>query len=291
MIRYGQTRLVGIGTMVRLASSAGVAAAVAWGTAHWPISGVVVGAVALSLGVIIEAVFAHSAIAPLIRRKLLVPPPAPDPDPLTYSALVKFHTPLAASSLLFLLTQPLVSAALARLANPTAVLAAWPITGGLLFITRSPVLALPEVIIALLTDEAANHRALRRFCLLLGSVCLGLLALLSFTPLSHLYFQNLIGVTPELADLSVMGGQVAVALPLLMALQSWYRGMLTAQRATTFITVSMAVNLITMALILALGVGVQAPGIVLAALALTLATAAETLILGWAARQPRIPSS
>jgi hypothetical protein len=76
-----------------------------------------------------------------------------------------------------------------------------------------------------------------------------------------------------------------------MALQSWYRGMLTAQRATTFITVSMAVNLITMALVLALGVGVQAPGIVLAALALTLATAAETLILGWAARQPRIPSS
>jgi hypothetical protein len=73
-----------------------------------------------------------------------------------------------------------------------------------------------------------------------------------------------------------------------MALQSWFRGLLTAHRATGFITVSMLVNLVTMAGALGVGVFGRAPGVLLAALALTLSTAAETLCLWWAA-STRLP--
>lgn len=285
MIRYGQTRFVGQGTIVRLLASAGLAALLALASQVWHFPGILVGTIALSVGVCVEAAYAHWATRRLIREKFSLASSA-EPD-LTYQALVQFHTPLAASTLLFLLTQPMISAALARLPNPEAVLAAWPVASGLLFITRSPVLALPEVIIALLAQEAQTKTALRQFALLLGLVCSALVALFGFTPLGHFYFRKVIGVSENLAALTQVGIQVAVLLPALMAVQSWFRGLLTAHKATGFITMSMLANLITMAAVLGTGVYLQAPGVLLAALALTLATSAETVSLWWATNRPQ----
>jgi hypothetical protein len=197
---------------------------------------------------------------------------------------VRFHTPLAASTLLYLLAQPLVAASLARLPNPEVILAAWPVAAGLLFISRSVALALPEVIIAL-NDEHGSRPALRQFCLRLGLILTGILAVLSFTPLSHFYFRTLIGVSEDLARLAVVGGQVGLLLPLIIAWQSWFRGQLTARRATPALTLAMIANMLTMAVVLTLGVFLRAPGVALAAVALTLSTAVETLLLGLALRR------
>jgi hypothetical protein len=153
--------------------------------------------------------------------------------------------------------------------------------------TRSPVLALPEAIIALL-PESPGGAPLRRFSVKAGLACSAILALLSFTPLSYLYFRLLIAVPADLAALSVVGGQAAVLLPLVIAWGSWLRGKLTAQRATAPMTVATVVNLVTMAGVLAVGVAVQAPGVALAAVAMTLATAAETTSLWLSAR--RLPA-
>ena len=280
LIRYGETRFVGQGTAVRLMASAGLAIALAVLTR---LPGVAVATLALSLGVIVEALYAHYVARPLMARLFGPDVPQPNHPDLSYRELVTFHTPLAASTLLFLLAQPMVSAALARLPNPETVLAAWPVAAGLLFITRSPALALPEVIIALI-DENGSRQALRRFCLRVGLAGLVVLALLSFTPLAHFYFRTLIGVSEELASLAVQGARVAVTLPLLMAVQSWFRGVLTARRATPALTLAMVANLATMALTLFLGVTLRAPGVALAGLALVLSTTVETTTL-WLANR------
>jgi len=281
LIRHGQTRFVAQGTAVRLFSSAGVAAALAL-TGQAP--GIAVGAYALSAGVIAEALYAHWAAHKLIAEKFGLDTPARGPD-LAYWELVKFHSPLAASSLLFLLAQPLVSAALARVQDPEIVLAAWPVTASVLFLTRAPALALPEIIIAL-ADEEGSLKPLRKFSLWIGLACMAALALLSFTPLGHFYFKTAIGVSEELAARAITGGQLGLLVPILMALQSWFRGLLTARRATLPMTIAMVVNLITMAAVLAVGVALQAPGVALAAVALTMAMGAETLLL-WAAARRR----
>lgn len=284
LIRYGQTRFVGQGTIVRLLTSAGLAALLALASHAWHFPGIIVGTVALSIGVCVEAAYAHWAARRLIREKLGVA--LSTESELTYRALVQFHAPLAASTLLFLLTQPMVSAALARLPNPEAMLAAWPVASGLLFITRSPVLALPEVIIALLANGEQAKAALRQFALTMGVVCSVVVAVFGFTPLGHIYFREVIGVSENLAALTQVGIQMAVLLPMLMSLQSWFRGLLTAHKATGFITVSMFANLVTMAAALGVGVYLQAPGVLLAAVALTLATSAETAILWLATSRP-----
>lgn len=285
LIRYGQTRFVGQGTMLRLLASAGLVTLLAVLTG---LPGVAVGTLGLTFGVLVEAAYAHWAARRLIREKF-GPTAATEAPDLAYGDLVRFHAPLAASTLLYLTAQPLVAAALARLPNPEAVLAAWPVVSGLLFISRSVALALPEAIIALI-DQPGARPALRLFCLRLGIVLSALLALVSFTPLAHFYFRTLIGVSEGLAQMAMIGGQVGVLLPFIVAWQSWFRGQLTAQRATSGITVAMVANLLSMGAVLTTGVVVRAPGVALAATALTVSTAVETLVLGLALRRVRAPA-
>jgi hypothetical protein len=281
LIRFGHTRYVGQGTVVRLLFSAGLATVLAL---SGRVPGIAVGTLALAAGVLVEASYAHFVTRRLVAQRFSIESPQPAQPPLSYSDLVRFHAPLASSTLLFLLTQPLVSAALARLPDPETVLAAWPVTAGLLFITRSPVLALPEVIIALI-DRSGGRAALRQFAQRIGLTCLAVLAVLAFTPLGRFYFEAMIGVSPALGERALIGIQVGVLLPIVMAWQSWFRGELTASRATPAITVAMISNLVTMVLVLVVGVAVQVPGVALAAIALTASTIAETLTLWLASRR------
>jgi len=308
MIRYGMTRYVGQGSILRLGVSAGTALMLAW----WGgVPGVAVGACALSIGVIIEAIYAHWMAGDIIREKFGVDQPVVSSPHISYGELVKFHSPLAASSLLFLLTQPLVSAALSRVPNPEVALAAWPVTAGVLFITRAPALALPEVIIALMDEDRKTSSVgaptqakytsaiykrvmessftqkspLRNFSVAVGIGCALVLALVSFTPVSHFYFRTLIGVSEELASIAVIGGQIGIMLPLIMGYQSWLRGLLTSKRATLPITMAMVINLSTMAVTLIVGVALRLSGVPLAAFALTLSSLAETILLWIASKK------
>jgi hypothetical protein len=262
-------------------ASAGVATMLA---VSGRLPGIAVGAIALSLGVIVEALYAQRAASPVIERNFGPLAPQAEVPALSYAALVRFHAPLGASTLLYLLTQPMISAALSRLPNPQPSLAAWAVAAGLLFIVRSPVMALPEVIIARI-DRGAARTALRLFSVRVGLVCLAILALAAFTPLGQFYFGKLIGVDPGLTNLAVASVQIALFLPFMLALQNWFRGELTAARATPAVTLAMIANLTTMLLVLAWGVTYQVPGVRLAGLALTLAVSAETLTLWVASRR------
>jgi len=192
--------------------------------------------------------------------------------------LLSFHTPLAASALLFLMALPMISAALARIPDAQIALAAWPVTSGLFFIVRTPVVALPEVIITLL-EERGSLNELRRFSLRVGILCTLALGLLSFTPLADIYFQKIIGLPEHVADIAAAGSQFGLFIPLIIAWQSWFRGLLTANRLTMAVTIAMLVNLFTLATILFMGVNMQLRGVRIAAVALSISALTETLIL------------
>src|SRR5205085_11966243 len=101
------------------------------------------------------------------------------------------------------------------------------------------------------------------------------------------YFGQVIGVDPALTRLAVASIQVALLIPFVMAWQNWFRGELTAARATPAITLAMVANLTTMVLVLAWGVAYKVPGVRLAGLALTLSVSVETLTLWAASRRIR----
>ncbi len=283
MIRNGQTRLIGVGTIIRLAASTGTAVGLAVlalsRVEGWDrVTGVTVGGVALMMGVLAEATYAHWAAAPVIVAQLSRED-FDHPD-LTYRALLKFHVPLAAVSLLTLLGQPMVSAALARAANPERSLAAWPVVNGLLSIFRSASYALPEAVIAL-QSRPGSVAALRRFCYSVGGVTTALLAVMVVTPLAGLYFHSVIGISSELTALAVPGIWLGLTLPAVGSVQSYLRGSLMGRHSTNPLYQAMLINLLTMGIVLAVGVRQGWPGVPLASGALGVAQLAEGALLMW----------
>ncbi len=279
MIRFGQTRLIGVGTIVRLIASGGTALILAfWG--HLP--GVVLGAMALMMGVLAEMIYTHWVAAPVINSQLTQPNPSQ--SPLTYRALVQYHTPLAAVSLLTLLGQPLIGAALARAAHPEASLAAWPVVFGLVSIFRSAAYALPEAVIALQKLPGALA-PLRRFCVGVGLATSGLLLVVGLTPLGGFYFSQVIHISPDLTALALPGLLIGLTIPFINAVQSYLRGVLMGTHSTSHVYIAMMINLVTLAAVLAFGVLEHWSGVQLAMIALTLSLVTEGAYLGWRVTQ------
>jgi hypothetical protein len=277
MIRFDHTRRVAWGTLVRLVSSAGTALALSMAT-DW--AGVIIGASALMAGVVAEAGYATIAVRPILSNQLGPDSPPSESAPLTYRSLFWFHLPLAATSFLTLLVQPLVAFSLARSPNPTISLAAWPVVFQFMLIARAAAFALPEVVIAL-SDGEPTFKPLRQFSLTLTGASTLFMLLFLATPLIGYYLLVIQDLTPAVATLAEDGLLVFLALPALTTLIAWLRGLLIDSRATAIVNGGMAINLVVTIVMLIVGVSSEWPGINSAALALSVAAAAEFLFLWW----------
>jgi hypothetical protein len=277
MIRFNQTRKVAWGTAVRLMASAGAVVAM---VALTDLPGVVIGSSALMVGVIAEALYATAAVQPILRENLGPDSPLQSVQSLTYRELFGFHLPLAATSLLILLVQPMVSLSLSRSRSPTLALAAWSVVFQFMLVMRSPAFALPEVVIAL-TDGERTFSPLRRFTLSLVGINSLVMVVLVLTPLISIYLSGIQDTTEEIAAIARFGILLFIPLPALAIMISWIRGLLIDGRVTRVVNAGMVANLIVTAAILILGVQLQWPGINTAAVALTIAAAVELVYLWW----------
>jgi hypothetical protein len=119
--------------------------------------------------------------------------------------------PLAASWLLMSLEGPAISAAIARLPNPTINLAAY---GGVVFplalIIESPIIMLLSASTALSKDEA-SYQKLWRFMMVSGAILTVLHFLIAFTPLYYPLVVVPLGVPPEIVEPARQG--LCIMLP------------------------------------------------------------------------------
>jgi hypothetical protein len=280
LIRAGKSRAVGIGTAVRLTALGLVLAA---GYAFGKAPGIVVGAVAISVGVMCEAAYAGLAVRGVLRDRLRPAPPAH--PPLTAAAFARFFAPLAITPLILFLSGPIVTAAMSRMPQALDSLAAWPVVSGLVFTLRATGFALNEVVVALLERPGALP-ALRRFTFTLAATTTLLLAVVAATPLAHLWFSGVSALPPALDLLGRTGLWLGVLLPALSALQSYYQGALLHVHRTRGITESVAAFLVVSTLLLLAGVLARSvAGLHVALAAMTLGTAGQILWLRARARR------
>jgi hypothetical protein len=248
LIRYNHSKSVGIGTAVRLIADLTV---LLIGYSIGTIQGIIVATCAVTAGVISEAIYSGIVVRPVVERQVKSMP-AIEP-PLTLSAFRKFYTPLVFTSLLTLLVQPIGSAALSRMPLALASLAVWPVLSGFTFMTRSIGVAYNEVVVALL-DEPLSTQSLRRFSIMLTGFSTSLITLIALTPLSFFWFRVVSGLRLDLADMAVLAMVIAIPIPGLAVLQSWFQGILLHGRRTRAITEAVIVFLATCAAILVAGV-------------------------------------
>ena len=274
LIRFNRSQTVGIGTVIRLSADGLVLLA---GYLIGTIPGIVVATSAVAAGVISEAIYAGIAARPVINVDLRMASPI-KPE-LTWPAFFTFYIPLAMTSLLTLLANPIGSAALSRMPDPLASLAVWPVVTGLIFMLRSPGTAYNEVVVALLDEPRSSH-SLRRFAGWLEGLSTMALLLLAATPLAPFYFQTISALSPHLAEIARAGMWLALPLPALTVLQSWYQGAILHGRRTRAITEAVIIFLVASAVTLTAGViWGQAIGLYIGLASLTISTLLQTIWL------------
>lgn len=280
LIRFGHSRSVGAGTLVRLSADLAVLTA---GLILRTVPGIVVAASAIALGVTSEAIFAGIKVQPVLHNQLAAAEPVE--PPLSYRAFFAFYVPLVFTSLLSFLAQPIGSAALSRMPNALSSLATWPVVTGLVFMVRGLGVAFNEVVVALL-DEPGARAALRRFTVILITVTSAVLLLLAATPLSGWWFRGVSALPPDLAALAAVALWVALPMPALSTLQSWFQGRLLHSRRTRGISESVVVFLMVSAAVLISGVlWGRTTGLYVGIVGMVLSFAAQTGWLWWRASQ------
>ncbi len=273
LVRYKQTRKVSFGTAIRLLSAVLSAfGLMAWGR----LPGAQVAAWTLEIAVVTEAIATTLFALPLVRQEILHLPERA--EPLTAQAIWKFHTPLAATTLLTLLAQPLTAAALARLAFREQTLAAWPVAYMVLLVIRGWGLSLQEITIAQARHEEARP-TLYRFAWIVGGVTSAFALLIVITPLLAFYSKQVLRLSPILQSYVFVGVMVGLFMPLTTSLGSWARGILVFHGNTKSIYRGMGINLTTHVSLLILGVVLKLPGMWVAAVAFTVAAVVEYLYL------------
>lgn len=278
MIRFGYSRSVGMGTIVRLVTGGVV---LLTGYSLNVIPGVVVGATAQALGVLSEAAYAGWRVRSIIRRDLA---PAPIDNPLTWREFFDFYIPLALNSMIFLVWQPIGSAALSRMPNALPSLAVWPVLSGLTFLLRGFGMAMNEVVVALL-DRPGSTIILRKFSGWLALAVTLLHLVLVATPLADFYFRGIAALPAELAEMARLGFWIALPLPGLTVFQSWFQGALLHGKRTRGVPESVVIFFITVLLILGAGVvWGQVPGLYVGMAGFIVANVAQMGWLGYRSR-------
>ncbi len=277
LIRSGRTELVTVGTALRLGSmvAAGLTAAAVG------LDGVMVGAVALTCGVLVEALasrlFAHGSV-----RDLPAQPPADrQASDLSWKGLTTFYWPLALTTTISLAVHPLVTFFMGWSRAPLESLAVLPVVNGLVFLFRTPGLSYQETAIAMLGESPRNARPVFRFAgALMVGASLGL-ALVAWTPLATIWLQRISGLSGDLAGYAILPLRIMTLMPALSVLLNLERALLVHGRRTIHVTQASIMEVIMIAAVLAVGVfGFNLIGATAAALAFMAGRlAANTMLL------------
>ena len=276
LIRNGLTRRVAYGTVARLGAMFATAGVLARFT---EVEGAWVGAAALTMGVSCEAVISRLMAAGSIRS-LLERPGEATGAASSYTALSRFYYPLALTTLLSLGIHPVVTFFVGNSRASLESLAVLPVVSALVFVFRSLGLAYQEVVIALMGDNGEGYRSLRRFGLALSmAVVLGL-ALIAWTPLSHIWFRTISGLTEELAVFALAPTRIQTFLPGLAALLSFQRAILVVRGTTNAITIATIIEVVGVVVVLWVAIShLDAVGAVAAAAALLIGRIGANLYL------------
>lgn len=275
LIRYGKTAIIPVTMISRFVV---IGAVLGTGYAVGYSRGAELGALGISAGV------TAAAVTTWFFYRRLVHPFMPESDGneknLDTRRFIQFYFPLAVMSIIFLLSQPLLTLGIARSGEPVKSLAAWPVINGLIFLFNAVALSYQEAVIALLGRNREYKTKLKRFTLGLALSLTGLTLIVGLTPLSRMWFSAVSGLSDSLLPLTRVPVIILAAVPALVTLKSWLRGQFLAEKQTGALAKSVA--LYTIVLFVSVFAGpliFTITGTIFAALCLSMAQAAENIYL------------
>jgi len=253
LIRSDLTRRVAYGTVIRISSMI-VVALIAY--LFLELQGAIVGALGLACGVTAEAMASRMMAGGSVDKLLNDPPLQNGESPLSYRYITKFYYPLALTSVLALGVHPMVTFFMGQSRMPIESLAVLPVVNSLIFVFRSMGLSFQEVGIALMGVQNQNFHILRNYAIILGTTVTVILSLVTFTPLSVIWFQKISGLSMELTLFARYPAQILTLMPALSVLISFQRGIMVNGKKTTPVTMATTIEVISIITILYLTIQV-----------------------------------
>ncbi|BAI80900.1 conserved hypothetical protein [Deferribacter desulfuricans SSM1] len=236
LIVSNKTKFIAYSTIVRLLSNVSTAILL-YKFTH--LNGAYIGTIALSTGVIFEAlavrIMAHNSIK-AIKSKIS------NEEPLTYKFISKYYYPLALTPFIALSSQPIVTFFLGKSIKALESLAVMPVVYSLTFIFRSIGLSYQEVIIALTNNYPDQKNKIRNFAILLAITTTSLLFLITATPFSNFYFIRLSGLSEELANFAKTPALIMSIMPALTLLLTYQRSEFIMKKVTFPITIGTVIE-------------------------------------------------
>ena len=244
LIRNHQTRRVAVATVGRVVTMALVALLLFRSSG---IQGALMGGVALSCGVIVEMIatrlLAGGAVRSILARE-------EQGAVRSLRELGYYYLPLAMTPFITLGIHPVVTFFLGKGKMPLESLAVMPVLGALTFVFRAVGLSFQEVAIALLGDNLRGWRQIGRFALVLALLLSGCLLLIAMTPLADLWLIRVSGLSPLLAEFSMLPLQLMALLPAMTVMTAYLRALLMGGQATRPISTATALEAIVIVLVL-----------------------------------------
>lgn len=266
MISSNATRRVAYGTVIRMSSMFSVALIL---INYFQFDGVVIGASALSSGVIMEAIasrFMANHFIKNVKQKKEVN----RQNNLSYIEITKFYYPLVLTSLIALGIHPVVTFFIGQSNRALESLAVLPVLNSLVFFFRSFGLSFQEVGIALIGQHSGYYK-LRNFAFGLSiAVVLGL-GIISFTPLSIIWFQQVAGLSLQLAQFSILPLMLYTLFPATTVWINFQRSLMVYSRNTKPITYATIIEVLGIILTLVITIRfLSLAGVIAAVVAYTL---------------------
>ena len=248
LISHNLTRRVAYGTVLRLVTMSIVALVT---SRILSLQGVHVGASALAVGVVVEAVASRWMTREIVSKLLDGQLERASTTPLTLGAIASFYLPLALTSVLAMAVQPMVTFFMGQSRFALQSLAVLPVVHGLTFIFRALGLSYQEVGIALLGDRRQHYRQIRNFACGLAVAAAAGLGLIAYTPLASIWFLDISGLTPELSAFAFRPVQILALFPAGSVWMAFQRAVLVHARETTSITWASVAEVATVVTVLA----------------------------------------
>ncbi len=275
MIRHNITRRVTYGTVIRLSGMLGMAMLLYY---QFSLPGAYIGSLALSSGVVFEAVASRFMVHKVLK-KIKEKPSVAGRD-LSYGKINKFYYPLALTSILSLSVHPVVTFFMGQSRMAIESLAVLPVINSFVFLLRSLGLSFQEVVIAKVGLNFENYKPLRNFVLLLMSGVTLIIGTAAFTPLAAIWYNVVAGLSHELTLFALLPTKILILIPASAVWISLQRGLLVVHRMTEPITWATVIELTVIIAVMFVGIKyLNGIGVVVAAVSFVSGRAAANLYL------------
>ena len=200
---------------------------------------------------------------------------------LTLRRFTRFYAPLAATSLLLTLTNPLLTSAMSRSVNPAVALAGFAVAFSLCGVLYSPLLVGQQVAATRLL-AGGQFGPIRAFWRRIGTLLSLVTLAVGLSPLGDWVFGAVMGVSGDIFDEARLAITLLAPVPLLTAIRAVHQGRLVAGHHTDPIALATGARTAVLALVAVLLTVSTSGGAWMGAAAFTLGLLVETMLVAGA---------